>query len=258
MKLLISPADEEEAAEAIAGGADIIDVKNPKEGALGASFPWIIKRIKAITPPTTELSCTLGDASNHPGTTALAALGAATTGVDYIKTGLQGVRTKEDAVFAMRKISKAIRDYDSCIKVVVVGYADAHRADSVSPLAIPEIGAEAELDVAMIDTAVKDGSSIFDWLTTTQLSSFVETSHNYCLTAALAGALQKEHLHMVYALNADIVGMRGAACTDKDRVNGRLRKEPVREIADILRKLGAKHAKSNPIGHEPIVVNKNI
>jgi uncharacterized protein (UPF0264 family) len=258
MKLLISPTNEEEAAEAIAGGADIIDVKNPKEGALGASFPWIIKRIKAITPLTTELSCTLGDASNHPGTTALAALGAATTGVDYIKTGLQGVKTKEDAVSVMRKISQAIRDYDSRIRVVVVGYADAHRADSVSPLAIPEIAAEAKLDVAMIDTAVKDGSSILDWLTSTQLSSFVETSHNYDLTAALAGALQKEHLHMVYALNADIVGMRGAACTDKDRVNGRLRKESVREIADILRKLEAKHAKSNPIGHEPIVVNKNI
>ncbi len=50
MKLLISPMNENEALEAIAGGADIIDVKNPKEGALGANYPWIIKRIKEVTP----------------------------------------------------------------------------------------------------------------------------------------------------------------------------------------------------------------
>jgi len=249
MKLLISPTDEEEAAEGIAGGADIIDVKNPKEGALGANFPWVIKRIKAITPPTVELSCTLGDASNHPGATALAALGAATTGVDYIKTGLQGVKTKDDAVFVMRKVAQAIRDYDSRIQVVVVGYADAHRADSVDPMAIPQIALEAKLDVAMIDTAVKDGKNIFDWLTRAQISRFVETSHSYGLTTALAGALQKEHLERVYAFNADIVGMRGAACTDRDRVNGRLRKESVRELSDTLRKLEARHAKSGLVDH---------
>ncbi len=42
--------NEKEAQEAIAGGADIIDVKNPTEGALGANYPWVIKRIKEITP----------------------------------------------------------------------------------------------------------------------------------------------------------------------------------------------------------------
>ncbi|MCZ7626607.1 MAG: hypothetical protein M5R38_13225 [Candidatus Methylomirabilis sp.] len=35
MKLMISVRDEHEAAAALAGGADIIDVKNPAEGSLG-------------------------------------------------------------------------------------------------------------------------------------------------------------------------------------------------------------------------------
>ena len=39
LKLLISPMNEKEASEAIAGGADIIDVKNPKEGRVGCKFP---------------------------------------------------------------------------------------------------------------------------------------------------------------------------------------------------------------------------
>ncbi|MCJ7714056.1 hypothetical protein MUO66_06325, partial [Candidatus Bathyarchaeota archaeon] len=42
MKLLLSPKNKKEAIETIVGGADIIDVKNPTEGPLGANFPWII------------------------------------------------------------------------------------------------------------------------------------------------------------------------------------------------------------------------
>ena len=41
LKLLVSVIDEEDAREAYRGGADIIDVKNPEEGALGANFPWV-------------------------------------------------------------------------------------------------------------------------------------------------------------------------------------------------------------------------
>ncbi len=67
MKLLISPMNETEAQEAIAGGADIIDVKNPAEGALGANYPWVIRQIKQITPKNLEVSCTLGEVGNFPG-----------------------------------------------------------------------------------------------------------------------------------------------------------------------------------------------
>ena len=80
MKLLISPMNEKEAQEAIAGGADIIDVKNPAEGALGANYPWVIRRIREITPKNLEVSCTIGEVGNHPGAVSLAALGAASLG----------------------------------------------------------------------------------------------------------------------------------------------------------------------------------
>ena len=56
--------NEKEASEAIAGGADIIDVKNPKEGALGTKYPWVIKQIKDLTPKNLEVSCTLGEVGN--------------------------------------------------------------------------------------------------------------------------------------------------------------------------------------------------
>ena len=90
MLLLISPINTEEALEAIEGGADIIDVKNPKEGSLGANFPWVIRSIRELTPKNMLVSATLGDVPYKPGTVSLAAAGAVVSGADYIKVGLYG------------------------------------------------------------------------------------------------------------------------------------------------------------------------
>jgi uncharacterized protein (UPF0264 family) len=236
LKLLISPTDEKEALEAIAGGADIIDVKNPKEGALGANFPWVIRRIREITPKNVEVSCTLGDVPNLPGAISLAALGAATTGVNYIKAGLYGLKTKEDALYLMQNVARAVKDCDSSIKVVTTGYADAKRIGSVNPLLIPAIAHKANADIAMIDTAVKDGKNLFAFLTRNQLESFVNAAHDLGLKAALAGSLKKEDLPAIYDLGADIAGVRGAACTHGNRVEGRITRETVRELVEIVRR----------------------
>jgi hypothetical protein len=238
LKLLISLTDEKEALEAIEGGADIIDVKNPKEGALGASFPWVIKRIREITPENIEVSCALGDLPNLPGAISLAALGAATTGVNYVKAGLCGLKTKEEAIYLMSGVTKVVGDYNSAIKVVATGYADSNRIDSIDPLLVPKIALEARAQVAMIDTAVKDGKNLFSFLTIEQLKSFVDAAHHLGLKAALAGALRKEDLPVIYALGADVVGLRGAACTDGDRIGGRVTRETVKALVETV-----KHAK---------------
>ena len=235
MKLLISPKNEAEAVEAVAGGADIIDVKNPKEGPLGANFPWVIKRIRQITPKNTEVSCTLGEVPNLPGSMALAALGAATTGVNYIKAGFYGLKTPEEAVYLMENVTKAAKEYNPSIKVVASGYADANRISALDPLLVPEIARESQADIAMLDTAIKDGKTLFTFLTKSQLQCFVDAAHSYGLKAALAGSLQKEDLPTVFALGADVVGLRGAACTLSDRVNGQITREKVQELVKIVK-----------------------
>lgn len=235
MKLLISPKNEKEAVEAVTGGADIIDVKNPDEGPLGASFPWIIRRIRQVTPADIEVSCTLGEAPNVPGSMALASLGAASTGVDYIKAGLYGLKTPEEAVYLLRNVIKAAKEYNPAIKVVASGYADASRISTVDPLLVPEIAHEAKADIAMLDTAIKDRKTLFTFLTKTQLQRFVKAAHSYGLKAALAGSLHKEELPAVYELGADIVGVRAAACTLNDRVNGQITREKVQELVEIIK-----------------------
>jgi uncharacterized protein (UPF0264 family) len=227
--------NEKEASEAIAGGADIIDVKNPKEGALGANYPWVIKKIREITPKNIEVSCTLGEAPNLPGSISLAALGAASLGVDYIKVGLYGLKTPKEAIFLLQNVNRAAKEYNPKIKVVATGYADAERIGAVDPLLIPEIAHKAQVDVAMIDTAVKDGKNLFDYLTQEQLTKFINSAHNFGLEAALAGSLRKQDLPVVYGLGADVAGLRGAACTNSNRVTGQITRKLVHELVEIVR-----------------------
>jgi uncharacterized protein (UPF0264 family) len=236
LKLLISPKNEKEALEAIAGGADIIDVKNPKEGALGANFPWIIRRIRELAPRNIEVSCALGEMPNLPGAMSLAAAGAATTGVNYVKVGLAGLKTPDDALYVMQNVTRAIKDYNPSIKVVVAGYADAERAGAVNPMLVPEIAHKAHADVAMLDTAVKDGKNLFAFLTKDQLGTFVAAAHGYGLKAALAGMLRTEDLAAVQALGADVVGVRSAACNNGDRLNGCITREKVQELVKIVKR----------------------
>ncbi len=235
LKLLISPINEKEASEAIAGGADIIDVKNPQEGALGANYPWVIRRIRDITPNKLAVSCTLGEVGNLPGSVSLAAFGAASLGVDYIKVGLYGIKTSGEAIFLLQNVRKAAKECNPKIKIAVAGYADAEKIGAIEPLLIPEIAHKSQVDVAMLDTSVKDGKNLFDHLTVEQLKKFVDSAHGFGLEAALAGSLRKQDLPKVYSLGTDIAGLRGAACTNSNRVTGQITRKLVSELVEFVR-----------------------
>lgn len=234
MLLLISPINNEEALETIKGGADIVDVKNPKEGSLGANFPWVIKGIRNITPKDMLVSATLGDVPYKPGTVSLAAIGALVSGADYIKVGLYGTKNYDEGLEVMKGVVKTVRDNSDDAVVVASGYADAHRIGAVSPWDIPKIAADSGADLAMLDTAVKDGKTLFEYMSINELSKFVDKIHNYGLKSALAGSVKKEQLEPLYEITCDVVGVRGAACTGGDRNNGKISADAVSELKKLI------------------------
>jgi len=233
--LLVSPKDVAEAYEAIEGGADIIDVKNPPEGSLGANFPWVIKEIREATPEGRLVSAAIGDVPYKPGTVTLAALGATVSGADYIKVGLYGTRSYQEAVDVMKNVTKAVKYVGEDKIVVAAGYADAYRIGGVDPLVIPKVARDAGCDVAMLDTAVKDGKTLFDHMSIELLKEFVEETHKYGMKCALAGSIKIEEIPMLKEIGCDIVGVRGAACTKGDRNEGRIQKDLVKEIVKVCK-----------------------
>jgi len=235
--LLISPINTQEAREAINGGADIIDVKNPKEGSLGANFPWVIKNIREITPKDMQVSATLGDVPYKPGTVALAAAGAVVSGADYIKVGLYGTRNYSEALEVMENVVKAVHEFDEDAVVVASGYADAHRVGAVDPMEIPRVAADSGADLAMVDTAVKDGKTLFDFMNEESISQFTTEIHEYGLKSALAGSVTQEQLPLLAELGCDVAGIRGAACVGGDRNTGHIHHEAVAKLKTLVKSL---------------------
>lgn len=218
MKVLISPINTDEALIAWKCGTDIIDIKNIREGSLGASFPWIIRKvIEAVADPKVVFSATLGDLPHKPGTASLAALGAVSCGVKYVKAGLYGSKTVSEGTELMRGVVRSCKDFDPSVVVVTAGYADYRRFDGLSPEALVEIAKNSESDMVMLDTFIKDGKGLFDALSVSDLEKFVSLAHANELKVALAGSVRSEHLEDLGAIGADVVGVRGAVCSSYDR-----------------------------------------
>ena len=224
MLLLISPADVEEARDCAKAARylDIVDVKKPDEGSLGANFPWVIREIREAVPADKPVSATVGDVPYKPGTVAQAALGAAVSGAAYIKVGLYGCTTPDQAITVMQAVVRAVKDYRPDAFVVASGYADAHRIGCVNPLALPDIAGRSGCDAAMLDTAIKDGTRLFDHVPPELCAEFVRRAHDAGLRAALAGSVKADDLGTLTDIGTDIVGVRGAVCERGDRTTGRI------------------------------------
>ena len=212
MRLLVSPMNLDEARAALSGGADIIDVKNPKEGSLGANFPWAIKAVAELVAGKVPVSATIGDLEFKPGTASLAALGAAMVGADYVKAGLLGAKTQDQAREMMESIVRAVKDFDPRKKVVSAAYSDYARAGSLSPMLLPVVARDAGADLVMVDTAKKDGRSTFEFMSEEDLRSFISLGHKMGLEVAVAGTIGFDHLEMLKRLSPDIIGVRGVVC----------------------------------------------
>jgi uncharacterized protein (UPF0264 family) len=218
MKLLVSVTDAHEARVAAHGAVDIVDVKNPAEGSLGAPAPSVIASVRDAVPPELPVSAAIGDLPSLPGTAALAALGAARSGAAYVKVGLWGTSTEAEAVAVLRAVREAV---EGGATVIAAAYADAERVPCrpLPPEAVIVAARHAGVGGCLLDTAVKDGRGLFEWLTPDALAALVAEAHAARLEMALAGALRAEDLTAVRATGADIAGVRSAACRDGRRTS---------------------------------------
>lgn len=232
MKLLVSISSIDEVDDALNGGASIVDVKNPSEGALGANFPWIIKDVKKFVKNRVELSATIGDLPYLPGTASLACYAVSSLGIDYVKAGLKDVKSKEEAKTMVSSLSKAIKQAGKA-KLICVCYADFKHINSISPLEIPEIVKEYGGSGVMIDVCKKGLGSLTELLSNDFIKEFVSKAKELGLIVGLAGGINKENLKQVIAFNPDVIGFRRGICIETS--NGlKVSKEKVMEINKML------------------------
>ncbi len=206
VRLLVSVRNEAEASLAASGGADFIDLKEPRDGALGGlpvgrvrDIVRALRRQGRGAPAALSISATIGDRPMHDLAGILARVEAVgTCGVDYVKVGID--RTP-DAITVLDALAA------SGAVVVPVFIADRGLDDSL-------VARACMLGFAgvMVDTADKLRGSLFDCVDPAGLQGFVQTVRRSGALVGLAGALRLSHLPALRGLAPDFAGFRSAVC----------------------------------------------
>jgi (5-formylfuran-3-yl)methyl phosphate synthase len=196
--LLASVRTPGEARVALAGGADIIDLKEPAQGALGRLPDATIAAILRAVAGRRPVSATIGDLPLAPAPVLAAVRAMATTGVDIVKLGIFA----GDAEATLAALGAAARDG---VRLVAVLFAD--RAPDFSLLTRC---AAAGFYGVMLDTADKSAGPLTRHLPETMLARFIAGAHRHGLIAGLAGSLAAADVPHLLPLRPDYLGFRAA------------------------------------------------
>jgi len=131
--LLVSVRSVEEVSAALAGGADIIDAKEPARGSLGRVTPAVLSAIAARTPASVPLSVALGDCAD----------------LDTLRAALDGVRLGERIAPVYLKLGR-FRDAANA-------YANAARLNGDS---VPLLAGRAESAMLASDGVVTEEARV--------------------------------------------------------------------------------------------------
>jgi dihydroneopterin aldolase len=206
--LLASVTGEGEAEIALRHGADIIDLKDPAKGALGALDPAAVRAAVASIAGRRPVSAVTGDLPMQPEPIAAAAAAMADAGVDYVKVGLFPDAKREDCIRALAPLAQRA-------KVIGVMFADGGADALLLPLL-----AECRFAGAMLDTAHKRAGRLLDHADLAALGDFVRACRAHDLLAGLAGSLEAPDVPRLLLLAPDYLGFRGALCAAHDRTAG--------------------------------------
>ena len=240
-RLLVSVRDAAEARAAVSGGADIVDVKEPARGALGAADPAVWAAVLRVCDGRADVSVALGEAApliwerppDAPPTPLPAGLRWAKLGPGGLAGGARDARRWEigeaRAQFLPPPESAGPFDW------VTVAYADHAGANAPPPdelLETETTDGTGAGRIFLLDTFTKDGRGLLDRLTEEEVTRLCGAAHAVGFAVALAGSLRLGDIPRAVRCGADVIAVRGAAC-DGPRT-GRVREGKVAALKDAL------------------------
>lgn len=221
MKLLVSVRSVEEAEEALRGGADLVDVKEPSRGSLGNADKGVIEQIVAKMAGRAVLSAAMGELRDAIEN------GPLSDSLDYLKWGLADCLEFpwRERLLQRRAAMQAT--------IVPTAYADYQRAEAPSLAEVVEFVQNNGFRVLLIDTWGKDGSNLFSWIEERPLLTLVDQLKRTGIQVALAGSLTHRDVPMLQRIEPAWVAVRGAVCDGGDR-KSRIDEAAVRSFKQLL------------------------
>ncbi|MDP6468185.1 MAG: (5-formylfuran-3-yl)methyl phosphate synthase [Pirellulaceae bacterium] len=204
--LLVSVRDANEAQQALAGGADVIDVKEPARGALGAADPEVWHHVRRAIPLDVRLSVALGELTDDD----IGERASCVQGIQYAKVGLAGCL---DLASWQRRWEQVLARLPAETERVAVGYADHRTARAPDPTEVLRAAPAANCRTLLLDTFAKDQGDLFDHLGDNQLTLLVRECHAAGVVLALAGSVQLTSIDRALSFAPTLIAVRGAACS---------------------------------------------
>ncbi|GAB4266353.1 MAG: hypothetical protein Kow0065_17200 [Methylomicrobium sp.] len=204
--MLASVSSLDEALRILAFDVDIVDLKQPSDGALGAlpvqEAAKIVKAVNGQRP----VSATIGDLPMQPDIVVNAVVEMAGTGVDYIKIGFFPEGDWTATLDALAPLAQA------GLPLIAVLFADTE--PDLNGIGVFK---QAGFKGVMLDTMHKHRGSLVQVLAQDAIGAFVARSAEYQLLCGLAGSLGAEDIPPLLRLQPDYLGFRGALCNRRNR-----------------------------------------
>jgi (5-formylfuran-3-yl)methyl phosphate synthase len=247
--LLVSVRSPVEAQAAVAGGASIIDVKEPARGSLGRADSPVWQAVRTAVPRSIPVSVALGEITEWISSDPPHIPENAWAGIDFCKLGLAVAPADWLKRWAQLrcKLQYQTTPFPEWVAVV---YLDWQAARAPHPDAIIDAAAEMpECRAVLFDTWRKQGGPRFDpWLKTR-----VERVRDSGRLVALAGALDAAAIARLSSWRPDVFAIRGSACAQGDRLAA-IDTDRVAQLVDALSR--GLEASSAPIGPAPAQMSK--
>lgn len=202
-RLLVSVRSAAEAQAALAGGADLIDVKEPRLGSLGAASPQVWREVAAAIGDARPLSAALGELLDFQQLPSDALMG-----YRYAKLGLARCANQPDWQDLWRA---ALATLPAGVSPVAVVYADSESA-APKPHEILRCAHALGCRALLIDSFGKQQGAVFDHLAMEELIHLFAQARNYEMQVVLAGSLSLSRLPLALELSPDYIAVRGALC----------------------------------------------
>jgi len=206
-KWLASVQSFEEAQTLLPVLPDILDMKDPAQGALGALSVDIVSQIVSLVDGKCQTSATIGDLPMQADIIGAAMISMADSGVDYVKIGL----------FPNENLTECINELSNTVKLLKTPVIAVIFADNMPNIDYVPLLKSSGFAGVMVDTAFKNGQGLLDHWDLAQINYFIEVSQQHKMLCGLAGALRIEDIEQLKPLQADYIGFRSALCQQHKR-----------------------------------------
>jgi uncharacterized protein (UPF0264 family) len=228
-QLLVSVRTAAEVEAALAGGAALLDVKEPANGPLGRADDGTVAEVVRAVAGRCPVSAALGELRYGMPARPVEGLRRCA----YWKAGLAQFARQDwrgSLEYAIRQCEQVAPEG----QVVTVAYADWQSADAPPVEEVCAFARGRPGSVFLLDTFTKAaGTTLLDYLPRPKIALLGRLCRAAGVRVALAGSLGREQIECLLRVEPDWFAVRGAVCAGGERT-ARVEEGKVRELVGLL------------------------